>query len=422
MKILTEQFERLLKIEWRRDVQVLLGSSVLSQIFVLAAIPFVTRIYTPESYAVLATLMAISVIGGLAAPLGFDFAVPVVREKDVAISLSTFGLISAGLIGTGVAVIATIMPLKVMIMLLGAQVGGEYPWLVGAPIVLTAWSAILEALQVRRRAFRAIGMARVVQAFVGVFAQIALGLAGWGTVGLVLGYILMLAVPCLFHAASLWSPNLVGTVKWRNITKDIKSQRQYFQYTAPEAFSNAVAVHGPILLIGLYNDAAALVAHLSLAIRLLQAPSYLVAKAGSQIIQGSMHHWERQGQLNIKIKNIAMRYAKVGALLGLAVAIIAPIAAVPILGESWKLTGWTISLLVPSIVLYLVSYPLISIGYLKNNNKSMLGLTLVSAMMRMSLCAVALPHGDAAILVAFAGGAAVQYALLVVFLLGSANR
>ena len=52
----------------------------------------------------------------------------------------------------------------------------------------------------------------------------------------------------------------------------------------------------------------------------------------------------------------------------------------------------------------------------------MLGLTAASAIIRLGLCAVALPHGDTTILLAFAGGAAVQYALLVVFLLRSANH
>jgi O-antigen/teichoic acid export membrane protein len=395
---------------------------VASQVVTLAAIPFLTRVYPPEIFAVLATLMAVSVIFGLVAPLGFDFAVPVVREHNVAVSLAAGGIIVTGVVALCVAVTASIIPAEMTKMLLGASFTDRSPWLVGVPVALTAWGTILEALQVRRRAFSNIGIARLLQAIAGVATQIGLGLNGWGASGLILGYILMLLVPCVFHSISLRLVNKNVGVEWGQITRHLKRHRHFAQFTAPEAFFNAVAVHGPILLLGLGNVASAVIAYLNLSSRLLQAPSYLIAKTGSQIIQGSMHEWERQGELDLRIKKIAMRYAQGGLLVGAIVAALAPFCAGLILGESWDQAGWVISLLVPSVVLYMVSFPLISIGYLKNRNKEMLLLTFGSAMLRLILCALALPHGDAMILFAFTGGAVAQYAFLTLYMISLARK
>ncbi|MGN6594504.1 lipopolysaccharide biosynthesis protein [Sphingopyxis terrae] len=402
--------------QWKVSAQKLLGANLLAQIINLVFIPVLTRIYPPTDYAVLATLMAISVILSLVAALGFDYAVPIVDDDDQATCLTQAGACSAIGVAAAVSLAALTIPAEHLVPVLGDRLAATVPWAIGLIVLSASLSTTLEALQIRHRRVDVIGWARVAQACVGVTTQIGLGLVGAGAAGLVIGYGLFLLTPAVVHIAYLAATRQLRLHGPKRVWEAASSNRKYLHYTAPEALFNALSVHGPFMIISYFGSTPVIAAHLSLGLRLLQAPSFLVAKIGSQLVQGSARNWHTGGSLADNSRKIALGLGAIGVVAGVPAIILAPLLATPVFGPEWTGVGWVIAMLVPGVVLHMVSFPLIPVAYLKGQNAGIMILTASTAVFRNGLCAIALASGGFATAVAFSGGAIVQYAILTAYL------
>ena len=402
--------------QWKVNAQKLLGANLLAQAINLAFIPLLTRIYPPADYAVLATLMAVAVIGSLVAALGFDYAIPIVEDDEEAISLTQAAVYSALGLTIPIGIAACFLDPELLSPVLGSQLAEWAPWVIGFIIFAGSLSTTLEAFQIRHKRVGIVGWARVSQACVGIGSQIGLGLAGFGALGLVIGYALFLVTPGIIHIVYLGLTRNLTLSRWSAVRSAASAHRKYLHYTAPEALFNALSVYGPFMIISYFGSDPVITAHISLALRLLQAPSFLVAKIGSQLVQGSVRDWQRAGSVAANSRKICLGLSVLGVVGGVPVILLAPPLAGPILGPEWTGIGWVIAMLVPGVILHMISFPLIPIAYLRGQNANMMLLTSTAAILRNGLCALALPSGGLAVAVAFSGGAVVQYAILTAYL------
>ncbi len=394
----------------------LAAPTFISQIIVVICIPIITRIYPPDIYAPLAVLMAFTVIFGLVAPLGLDFAVPVVKCDVEARHLANAAIVMVVISSATIGFISTFIPTSLATPVLGVELASRAPWLIGIAVAGTALVSILEPLQLRVMAYRSIGYTRLIQALVGIASQIVLGNMHYGTAGLITSYLIMLWTPCVIHLYLLISRRELEKFCLVRITSAISLNKNFIKYTTFEALTNALAVHAPILILTFGNVSSILIAHLSLGNRILLAPAYLIAKTGSQIVQGSMRQWDDDLRLGAVVKEkfyLSLSVLIPAGLLGMVVMIIfAPI----FLGGAWADSGLVIASMIPGVVLYMISLPLLPIGYLKNRNRQLMLITGFLATVRIGMCFMALPFSDTFAAFMYVLGAVVQYGILTVYL------
>ena len=172
-----------------RSAAVLVGGTAFAQAIGLAALPVLTRLYSPEDFGILAVYTSILSIVGAIACLRFDIAVPISERDDEAINLLGVALLSA----FGVALVSLVLVIlfsEQICHALRLPVDGALPWLVPAGIFCYGSYSCLQSWGVRRKRFGLISQTRLTQSIAGTATQLSFGFINGSSVGLVVGYII----------------------------------------------------------------------------------------------------------------------------------------------------------------------------------------------------------------------------------------
>ena len=170
-----------------RNVLTLMGGTAMAQAIPLLASPFLTRLYAPEQFGALALLLAVANPLSLLVCGRYELTVVLPREDDKANVLARLGLLLA---------VTVSLLLAVVIWLLRDVFTG---WLDGAtalvPLMLSPALFLLMGFfqplnnwLIRKQAFRAMGLNKMVQTSGIALVSLVLGLTSYQH-GLLVGYI-----------------------------------------------------------------------------------------------------------------------------------------------------------------------------------------------------------------------------------------
>lgn len=325
-----------------RNVATLAGATALAQVIALAVLPILTRLYTPEAYGTAATFTAIVGLIGVVGALRYEFAIPLPRTDRGAWHL----VVLATLILAGVVLATGIVAPWLSEDL--ANAFGVPSW--GFAMLLALGVLTLGAYQaanywaVRKSAFGAIAHTRIQQGVVGPASQLALGLAGFGALGLIIGQILGQCAGLARLATRMLADNSRSgiTVHRRGLTWAMKRYRRFPLYDSWAGLLNVAGAQAPILLLAaLFSPVLA--GYYALAHRVLSAPLKLVGKAVSQALLPRLvkaRHTDEAAQLLEKL----LSFLALASLPPFAmVAILAPDIVPVLFGAEWSPAGWMLS-------------------------------------------------------------------------------
>ena len=172
---------------FRRNVLTLLGGTALAQAIPLLAAPFLARLYTPEQFGALALLLAIANPVSLVVCGRYELTVVLPREDERASLLARLGLVLAVVITVLLGVVMGFLhtPLAQM---LGGPAASTPLWLAPVLFGMMGFFQPLNNWLIRKQAFRAMSVNKMVQTTGITLVSLALG---WWAVqhGLLWGYI-----------------------------------------------------------------------------------------------------------------------------------------------------------------------------------------------------------------------------------------
>jgi len=186
-----------------RSAGALVGGTAVAQALTVLALPILTRLYSPEQFSLLAVYVATLTIVQVVACLRLEIAIPLPEHDVDAANLLALGLLSA----ISAAAIMALLVLGFGNAFFGAIGQPEMQaygillpfgiWLAGSYAALQFWST-------RKRRFATIARTKMMQAGSGLTAQLSLGWAGAGPVGLLLGHALMAGAGVINLARQAW--------------------------------------------------------------------------------------------------------------------------------------------------------------------------------------------------------------------------
>jgi len=164
-----------------------LGSGI-GRVIGIAAIPILTRLYSPEDFGVLAVFTALVALLAPLVTLRYVLALPLPRHDGVAMNLLA---VSVGLMLVLSAVVALALWLggEALLGLVSMQVLAPWWWLIALGVVGTAAYEMLTLWATRKRAYKVIAQTNVTQSSAGAVVKIALGLASVQPLGLLVGQV-----------------------------------------------------------------------------------------------------------------------------------------------------------------------------------------------------------------------------------------
>lgn len=398
-----------------RNIGVLVGGTAFSQLIAILALPFLTRLYTPEDFGVLAVYTSILSIISVVACLRFEIAIPLPKKEKDAIALLFLAIISVIAV-TLLTILGVSLFSDQILQATDYKLSG-FLWFIPIGVFFAGIYSALQYWATRKKAFPLIAKTRMTQAISGNGTQLTFGFLNFGAIGLLLGQLLNVG-------AGIWGLlryilknhlQLLRAIKMRRLKAVAKRYDRFPKYSTWEAFANAGAIQIPIILIAYYAiDAEA--GFIMLAMRLLSAPMGLIGGAVSQVYLAEGANHFHNGTLKQFTYKTIWNLAKVGSLPLLFAAITAPILIPFIFGEAWARAGTLISWMAPWFFMQFISSPVSMVLHITGNQKTALTLQFFGLLFRTTTVILASVLCIKYIGIAYAVSGAIFYSIYLLII------
>ncbi len=402
------------------DVLKLSLGTLGGRLIALAALPVITRLYSPEDFALLAVYLALVSTLAVAACLRLEVAIPLVETEDEAADLLTLALIVLILVTALLTLPALLMPEQIAAAL-GTPALAPYLWLVPLGVAMAGSYSALQFWATRTRRFGVIARTRVGQAATGVSAMLALGWAGIAPFGLLLGNALNIGAGGVSLAANALARNraVLRAVRLRNLAPAFRRHRRYPLFSTPEALFNIAGVQIPVLLIAAHAGAEA--GFLILAMQVMTAPMTLLGRSISQVYVSRAPTEYREGRLAPFTLSIMQRLVLVGVGPLILAGALAPLVFPWLFGAEWGRAGKIVAWLAPWMALQFISSPVSMVMFVVGRQQAMLVLTTLGLMIRTGGVIVAMQLPSVSPIVGFVIGSIVYYVMVAGFVMAAAG-
>ncbi len=402
------------------DILKLSIGTLLGRLIAFLVLPLLTRLYSPENFALLATYLAIIGTMSVVACFRFEIAIPLADSDEEGVNLLALALAVLGLV-TGIATLLVVLLSDRLTDWIGSPAIEPYLWLFPLGIALAGIYSAFQYWATRMKRFGPIARTRVVQSIMGTTTMLSMGWLVSGPFGLLLGNALNFGAGGFGLAIEAWRKD---TKLLRQITfpKMLVVMRRYGRYpllSAPEALLNVGGRQWPILIIAAVAETEA--GFLMLATQLLSVPMALLGGSISQVYMSRAPEAMREGRLRELTFSIMRRLAAIGIPTLLAVGVLAPFFVPYLFGSEWAGTGIIITWMVPWLALQFIASPVSMVMYVTGRQRGMLALTTLGLFLRVGCTVIAYKFGVISPILGFVVGSIVYYISVMVCVIYAAQ-
>ncbi len=360
----------------------LLGGTALAHGLTAAALPVLSRLYSPTDFGMLAVFSSVLLIIAAAACLRYDVAVAIPVRDDDALHLLVLAVSCA--LGTSalLAVAVAIAPTWIS-QRLGQPSLAPYLWLLPLGVLLAGAYSALQFWYVRQKRFGLLAKTRIIQSASSAGTQIGLG---WGVaanpIGLLLGYVMNTGIACLVLGGQLLrtAPVISAARVWA-LAVDYS---RFPRYSTLESIANSAAIQIPVIMIAAIA-APAEAGFLMMAMYVMQAPMSLIGTAISQVYVSRAPAVQLEGRLGPYTADILGGLFKAGIGPLLATGILSPILFALIFGSGWQRAGWLVSWMTPWFLLQFLAAPISLAMHVTGHQRAAMQLQLAGLALRVAL-------------------------------------
>lgn len=326
-----------------RSVLKLAGGTAGSQLIFILASPILTRLYTPESFGLLATFTAILALINAVSSLRYELAIAVPEDDGEAKNLVWLCVvlvaISTGLTALGVALLG-----YKQVVLINEAALTSLLWLLPIGVLLSGLYRPMTYWAIRRQQFGLLAKTKISQSIFGVATN--LGVAPWGPIGLILGEIVRQSAGsiAIFHNSKEVLLRPVVTPK--SLGQVIRRYSHFGKYSSPAGLINIAGNQLPIIILA-STFGPQLVGQLALAIRVLLVPAGLIGVSVSKVFLAKAPDSFREGSLTSLVDYTSRKLFLWGIVTAIPIAIAGPLLVPLSFGEAWSMTGMIVVIFLP---------------------------------------------------------------------------
>lgn len=394
----------------------LTSGSIAGQAMMVLVLPIATRLYTPADFGLLGTFNSVVMMVLPAACLRFDLAIPMASDDHDARALTFLGFISA----SAIAVLVWLL-----LSSLGSVLGGDFvllsdkhDWLVA----LTLWAAAVFSLTqfwaIRHAHFRQLALSHMWRGLMGASSQVGLGIAGVGSLGLLLGQAVYIGLGGVSLAASFLRAELrnLRTLTASNVYNTAKRYWRFPVFSTPESLLDAAGMHLPLLIVASLSgpEAAGL---LFLAQRLTSIPVGLIGSSLSRVYIGEAPKQLAIGNLHSFTMRLWRSLFFIGIGPMLLGVIYTPLLTEKILGAEWFSASDFIALLLPAAFLQFCVVPISTAFHVLERQAVAMGLKALGLILQVVSILTAYSVGLDNPIIGLAVGTTIYYAVFTITVL-----
>ncbi|MBK6710112.1 MAG: oligosaccharide flippase family protein [Chloroflexi bacterium] len=367
------------------DVLKLVSGTTLAQALTVASAPFLTRLYGPEAFGLLALFVSIVNVIGVIACLRYELAI-MLPEKDEE---------AANVLGVSLLIATTISVFLIpLVWLMGRSVVGwlkapelvNYLWFIPPVVFVGGIFLALNYWNSRTRQFGRLSLVRVTSTTTTTGIQFGAGLSGHTSGGgLIAAYMAGSTIATLILSGQLWrddGPQLRQSVNWSTMTTVLKRYRKFPLYDAWAGLLNAISWQLPAFLLSVFFSST-VVGYYALGNQLLRLPMSLVGNSIAQAFFPRAAEAKLDGTLAVVVENTFRYLVMLGMFPMFMLAIIGQDLFVIAFGESWAEAGVYTQILSIWMFFWFISSPLSTLFRVLEKQEFSLGLNIAIFVSRL---------------------------------------
>ncbi len=399
-----------------RAVLVLVSGTALAHGLTAAALPVLSRLYTPTDFGLLAVFSSVLSIAAVAACLRYDVAVAIPERDDDALHLVALALSCSIGVAALLATAVAIAPGWIA-KCLGQPALASMLWLVPVGVLLAGAYSALQFWYIRQKRFTLLARTRIVQSASSAGTQIGLGWwAAIGPFGLLLGYVMNTGTACVSLGWQLLRK--APPISWSRMCELAAEYSRFPKYSTFEALANSAAIQLPIIMIAALA-APAEAGYLMIAMTVMQAPMSLIGTAIGQVYLSRAPAEHRRGQLGRFTVDTLNGLFKAGAGPMLAAGILSPVLFGHIFGADWHRAGWLVFWMTPWFLLQFLAVPIALGLHVTGNLRAALQLQAGGLVLRIAMVWAASKWQVSLISEAYAISGAIFYLCYLIVILAA---
>jgi lipopolysaccharide exporter len=337
-----------------------MNGNIAAQIIAVGAVPFITRIYSPEAFGLFAIYMAILSVFGKIGTLCYERAILLPTEDDKAANVVKVSFAVLVLLLAIVCVLVFVFN-ELIADLLGAQDIADWLFLVPLAALLIVTANIIKYWLLRMKQFGIMSWAHVVESAVSAGTKILVGMLMGGWVGGLIGGALLgsfVVVILMFMSAR----NRTALLVWRGLDKERVQQvaREFKQFPLFASWTALFEVVSLQMLIFFISNmyGVAVLGFYHLAVRMLQQPISTISQSVTKVFfqKASVMTVNQQGLTRFLLKVTFTLFAL--CLIPFAIlAIYGEWIFIFVFGDSWSVAGVYAQIMVPWFFFIFISGP-----------------------------------------------------------------
>lgn len=369
----------------------LTAGTVFAQGIMVLVLPVLTRLYSPDDFALLAVFTSILSLIIVVSSLRFNIAIPLPASDREGINLVAVCMLSALCFAVVTAIPALLLPERTA-RLLGQPAIQPYLWLIPVAVIFATIYDSLQYWATRKKRYGLVARTRMTRALGGAGVQVGAGIGIADPIGLIAGQAAYSGLGSVGLAYSLWKNdrNTLRQVSPRAMGDAARTYRRFLTHSVPEALFNTAGPEISLLIIAAIA-AGPEVGFLMLAMRVLGLPMGLVGSSLAQVYLSEAPQKYRDGELAPFTRQIMWALFKTGAPVLLLVGIAAPFAFPILFGAEWTRAGVIVMWLTPMFILQLVASPVSMVLHVTGKLSLAMWLQIAGGIFRIS-CLVAATH------------------------------
>jgi len=330
-----------------RNVFTLASGASLGQLAVVLVSPLLTRIYTPEEFGVLAVYASLLAVISTISGGRYELAIPLPKTDGSAVNILALVVL---------CVFFTTALATIIIVLFGAKISipsmDPFFWLLPFGILLTGIYQAFNYWAIRRHSFNRIAMTKMQQGVGGAAAQVGLGLAHLGPLGLITGHVIGqgAGVVALIRGAYREDFLLISRIRWQRIKHCARRYKRFPKYTIGSALANSSSTMLPVIFFAfLFSSEVAGV--YMLAYSTLHTPLRLIGNSVGQVFHAKAVEARRQGNLQMLVVTTITNLLRLSVIPFVVTIIFAPDIFATLFGDGWRTAGIYAQYMAPWLVL-----------------------------------------------------------------------
>ena len=346
--------------------------TTVAQAIPIAISPILTRMYSPESFGVLAIFISVAAVISSIANLRYQLAIVQPKENEDAASLVILSIIIA-MIMSLISLVIVHMFNQDIRLFLGNDSIGAWLYLTPVSIFIFGFYQALNYWYVRQQYFKNIALSKVGQGAVGGLAQLIFGLMASGPLGLIAGHIIGQVTALIVLLKSFFNnEQAFKAVTLNKVVMNATRYKRMPKHSAPGAVVDSLSAQMPNFFIVKYFDLVA-AGFLGLVFRVLNVPLALISGAIGQVLLQRLAQGENGSKLGTNERIFLLK------IFFILLAIIFPFVLlirsygdllfVITFGEQWRVAGEMAGIVVIAIAIRFAVSPLSVVMALERNIK-----------------------------------------------------